>query len=252
MVVRVGEFHVGVRTDDHGALEALRSAYVDLTVDDDRAVGDYAIRMTGMSPDARLRARPSVARGRCTRLRSESLPRLIRQFDLELACLIARPEPGTVALHGVAALVLNGWAALVPASVVERSSAVERVLRSAGVGIVEELGLRLDPVRREIVVSEGLVGASRIADATGGDDGLAVEDGRHRVRSVHWSRHALGEDEHPSAALVRLLTATEDRADLGRSALLRGLAAMRPAFSLHGLGERGTADIALVIESLRS
>lgn len=252
MVVRVGEFHVGVRTDDHGALEALRSAYVDLTVDDDRAVGDYAIRMTGVSPDARLRARPFVARGRCPRLRSESLARLIRYLDLELACLISRPESGTVALHGFAALVLDGRAALVPASVVERSSAIDDMLGSAGVGVAEELGLRLDPVRGEIVVSEGLVGASRVAEATGGDDGLAVEDGRHRVQSVHWSRHALGEDEHPSAALVRLLTAAEDRVELDRGALLRGLAAMRPTFSLHGLGERGTADIALVIESLRS
>lgn len=205
--------------------------------------------MTGTAPDAGLRLRPFVAHGRCPLLRSESLPRLLRYLDLELAGLISEPEPGTVSLHGVAALVADGRAALVPASLVERSSGVERTLRDAGVGIAEELGLRLDPVAAEIVVPAGLAGPSRRAEL---DDGLSVEPGRRRVVAVFWSRHELGEDEHPSAALVRLLTASEDRVELERGALLRGLAAMRPTFSPHRLGDRGTADLEEVVATLRS
>lgn len=251
LVVRVGALHVGLRSDDPRALQALRSMYERSVVDDDRAASDYAIRMTGAPTGAGLRIRPFVARGRCPLLRSESLPRLLRHLDLALAGLVSDAVSGTVSLNGVAAVVADRRAVLVPASLVERSSGVERTLRDAGVGIAEELGLRLDPVSGEIVVPKGLVGSTRIADATGVDDGLAVESGRHRVESVHWSRQVLGEDEHPSAALVRLLTAAEDRVGLERSALLRSLAAMRPTFSHDRIGERGTADIARAIESLR-
>lgn len=146
----------------------------------------------------------------------------------------------------MAALVADGHGVLVPTALVDRSTAVERQLRSAGVSIIEEAGLRLDPTNGEIVASPGLVEGVPAPFA----DALAAGAGRWRVRGLFWSEDDLVDDERPALALARLLTRVEDRRELDRGTMLRGLAEMAPAFSRHGISRSGAADLGPVLALL--
>ncbi len=233
------DFHVGVRTDDEWVLAALCDAYGVALVEDADAHPDYAVSTSGGPPGFAPRLLPYIARGRCPLLRSRDPRRLLRRLDVELGRVAHAVPSGTVSVRGMAALVAHGHAVLVPTPLVEHSTAVERRLRSAGVSIVEEAGLRLDPARGDIVALPGLV--SGVPSQF--DDVLAAGAGRWPVRGLFWSDDDLAEDERPAIALVRLLTRVEDRHELDRDTMLQGLASLVGSFSGLGLGGVGAADL---------
>lgn len=246
ITVRAGDFHVGIRTDDPSVLASLRAAYSEAIVDDEAVQADYAVSTSGGPVGATARLLPYVAHGRCPLLRSRQSRRLLRRLDLELGSLsreMGTSVQGTLGLYGMSAVVGVKGAALVPTHVVERSTATERRLREAGVGIVEDAALRLDPLRQEIVVLPGLL--EEIPPAW--DDGLAVPPGRHPVAGVFWSAQEIATDERAAIALVRLLGRVDDRAELDRGTMLEGLAVLARMSSPDGLGRTGTADLVPLI-----
>ena len=101
----------------------------------------------------------------------------------------------------MAALVQRDAAALVPATVVERSTAVERAVAEAGASIVEQPALRLDLERMEAVVIPGLVDPATAPELM---DDLATPPGRYALRSISWSDTQVAANERRATAVARL------------------------------------------------
>ncbi len=101
----------------------------------------------------------------------------------------------------MAALVQRDAAALVPATVVERSTAVERAVAEAGASIAEQPALRLDLERMEAVVIPGLVDPATAPELM---DDLATPPGRYALRSISWSDTQVAANERRATAVARL------------------------------------------------
>lgn len=245
IAVRAGAFHVGLRSDETLMLEELRTAFIDHLVTDEQAPYDFGISVAGRSGDG-PRLLPYLAHGRLPILRSRARSRLIRRLDLELGQLVTQTTDDLLALHGFAALVKDRKAALVPAGLAERSTAVERLLTDSGVGVAESIGLRLDPSVQELVVPSGLIDGDPTASSV---DELAVPSGRYPVAGIYWSSDALDEHERPSVALVRLLGHLGGFGERNPGEALRGLAKLTKACSTYPIGATGTSDLRVVLNS---
>lgn len=240
--MRAGDFHVGVRTDDAALLETLRDTYTSHLREDRRARDDFGL-VIGASESRGIREVPHLAHGKQQLLRSRSTMRLVRRLDLELATLVGHKPAGTVALRGLAAIVGSKRAALVPSSVAQRSSAVERAITRAGAAVAEDAGLRLDPLTGELLVPAGLTGC-----AAADGDPLAVVPGRYPVGGMFWFGRDHAVDERPATGLVRLLSHVHEPVGLSHGQTLRGLATMRGTFSAHPLAVTGITDLEPVLD----
>jgi hypothetical protein len=243
MTLRVGDFHIGFRSDDQGVLEILRSTYSDLQVDGTEAPFDYAIATYRNAEVRGQRPWPQLTHGRCPLLRSRDDRRMLRRLDAELATHVVTPAAGTTIVDGFAAIVGPGGAALVPAELTERSTDAEEQMRLAGVGIVDDGAIRLDPVNAEVVVLPGLLGDVPPAFA----DSLAVAHGRGPVRRVFWSSDGEVAGDGRAVAAAVLYQRSHSRVGLERRAMLEGLAKMADRFEREAISP---ADVRRVLSEV--
>jgi hypothetical protein len=211
--VDVGEYRVGLRADAPAVLDLLREVFGRWVVEDAEATDDFGIsvnRRGGAGP----RLIPQLLHGRTNVLRSRSLPRLLRRLDAALGDLLPSPHRADgIAVRDMAAFVRNGAAALVPTSLAERSTAVERQVAAAGATIAEQASLRIDLASQEIAVVPGLRDWGTVPQMVAD---LATSPGRYALRSIAWSDSQVVVDERRSTAVARLaelvdLSATDDR-----------------------------------------
>ena len=154
VAVEVGDQRIGLRADASDVLDQLVQIFRPWIVEGDVPADGFGIsidRRGGAGP----RLTPQLLFGRSNVLSSRSRGRLLRCLDVALGSLAH--EGDGLRIHDMAALVQRDAAALVPATVVERSTAVERAIAEAGASIVEQPALRLDLERMEAVVIPGLV-----------------------------------------------------------------------------------------------
>lgn len=233
--------HVGVRFDDADVHRRAERAYAEHLVIDEAAVDDLSLSLHPPTGDGTARRRPSLRHGGCDVVRSGSADRLLRALDCFLAG-IGGPPSGMVRFDRVGAVIVDGRASLVPTTLLDRSSAVERRMAEAG-AIADGLSAAVDPARREIVVRPGLVG----------DEALEVESevlarpGRYPLHRIHWSELEADENESAAIGLVRLLNridASRERVD--RDAFLH-LVRLGDRFSSILAGERGVRDLDAIV-----
>ncbi len=187
---------------------------------------------------------PALLRGRSTLLKSRSLARLYRRLNIELGALVDDEEATTVGLSGFAAIVRGGSATLVPTSLAERSSDVERAVAAGGAGIAEAAAIRLDLRQQQIVVASGLVAESALLV-----DDIAVAPGRYELRSIFWPEGQVADDEPPLAAVARMAESVAlDDADDRRRAL-EHIVAMRERFDPRPIPRWGS-DLSAVLDTL--
>ena len=238
----VGEHRVGVRADSPMVLDLVREVFGQWIVGDDQGGEDFGIsveRRGGAGP----RLIPQLLHGLSNVLRSRSLPRLLRRLDLELASL--DHEVGGSAIRGMAAIVRNDGAALVPAAVAERSTSVERRIVAAGATIGEQAALRIDLAAQEVVVLPGLTGPDLVPQLI---DRLATPPGRYRVRSIAWSADQVTADERPATAVARLAELV-DLSDGDRQENLERVAALRDRLRPTPIN-RWDVELAAVLDTL--
>ena len=221
----IGSHRVGVHADSTEVLDLVRAVFQHWVVGDGESQGDF-----GISVDRRGGAGPrlmsQLLHGRANVLRSRSLPRLLRRLDLALGEL-AEPVDGTAI--GMAAFVRAGRAVLVPTSVAERSTGVERAVAAAGAAIAEQAALRIDLEAQELVVVPGLTrpgSAHQLVDALS-----APDPGRFSLAAIVWTEEQLVADERPATAVARLAEHIDVRHIGDRQAALEHIANLQDRFT---------------------
>ena len=187
--------------DERARLESLSALFGRWRVDVEAVPEGYGLstdRRGGAGP----RMIPALLRGRAVVLRSRSVDRLLRRLDDALGRLARPPASNLVPMRQLGALVRGGTAALVPVDLIDRSSALERAVSSAGATIAEWTSVWLDLDTLEVVVEGGILDpATRHALA----DPVATQPGRYRIGSITWDERWVTSDERPATALARLL-----------------------------------------------
>ena len=198
VAVEVGDQRIGLRADASDVMDQLVQIFRPWIVEGDVPADGFGIsidRRGGAGP----RLTPQLLFGRSNVLRSRSRGRLLRCLDVALGSLAH--EGDGLRIDDMAALVQRDAAALVPATVVERSTAVERAVAEAGASIAEQPALRLDLERMEVVVIPGLVDPATAPELM---DDLATPPGRYALRSISWSDTQVAANERRATAVARL------------------------------------------------
>ena len=238
----VGDHRVGVRTDSVAVLDLVRETFDQWIVGDLATGGDFGIsveRRGGAGP----RLVPQLLHGRSSLLRSRSLPRLLRRLDVGLGTIAA--PPGGPEVH-MAAFVRGQRAVLVPTSVAERSTGVERAVAAAGATIAEQASLRIDLAMRELVVVPGLTHPRRVPELV---DGLATPPGRYTLQSICWSADQLVGDERTATSIARLAEHIDLRDVEDRQLTLEQVVALRDCFAASAIPRWGT-DMSIALNIL--
>ena len=228
---------MGVRTDDALILETLRLMYAGRIVEDERAVDEYSLsvaRQAGRGP----RRLAYLAFGRQHVLRSRSRARLLRRLDLALGELEHKVPAGLFQIDGAAAIVKGDRAAIVPESVINRSTAVEQTAASLAAGIVERPALFVDPLNSQIVVHPGLAGVIDLPMLS--HDHLAAV-GRYELAALFWSDHEVDEDERRSISTIRLFSRLAHGDDIENQHALSCAEALSRFSIIAGLQPRDSA-----------
>lgn len=238
--------HVGVRFDDQETLTRAVAAYADHVTVDPKAVDDLSLSLHPAVDRAGNRARPSLRHGGCDVVRARSADRLLRALDSFLVTAVAVPD-GCVRLAGIGALVRDGRAALVPASLLERSSDVERRIGEAGARLADAVSVVLDVRASEVVVVGGLAGtaALKISHAP-----ALAPASRYELAAVHWTADEVVEDERRATAAVRLLRHVQHPTGVAPRELLDGVVAVADRCSDVVVGDGGPADLRSVLDRL--
>lgn len=231
----LGSHRVGVQADSTEVLELVQHVFHRWVVGDGEPRSDFGIsveRRGGAGP----RLMPQLLHGRANVLRSRSLPRLLRRLDIALGDL-AFPADGTAI--GMAAFVRAGRAVLVPTSVAERSTGVERAVATARATIAEQAALRIDLDTQELVVVPGLTDPRPVPQLV---DDLGTAPGRYALRAIVWAEEQLVADERPAAAVARLAEHVDLRDVDDRQAALEHIAGLQDRFTSSAIPRRG-ADV---------
>ena len=195
VAVEVGDQRIALRADASDVMDQLVQIFRPWIVEGDVPADGFGIsidRRGGAGP----RLTPQLLYGRSNVLSSRSQGRLLRCLDVALGSLAH--EGDGLRIHDMAALVQRDAAALVPATVVERSTALERAVAAGG--CVDRGATRAAPRSR--------------ADGSGCDPG----SGRPRdgARADGRSRHAAW-SIRPPLDLVVGHTGRGERASTHRS-----------------------------------
>jgi hypothetical protein len=215
VTVRVGEFHVGIRTDDDAVLRDLHALYRDILVEDDRS-DDYSISVTPAG-DGPARALPCLSHGRRALLRSRSVARLTRLLDVTLAGLVPPSGNPTQTITGFSLLTQGPGALLVPSSAIAQSAVVERHAAAAGMRVADEAAVRVDLGTLEAIVVPGLSGGTSHPAL---QDDVVAPVGRYAIRSIIWREDEIDPDERAALAAVRLIPRVNGRGALARQEFL--------------------------------
>jgi hypothetical protein len=246
IAIRLGELHVGIRSDDAAVVAAIRRLYADRIVDDDRAHEDFGISVSAPTHEG-ARPIPFLAHGCRPMLRSRSVPRLVRALDHHLYAIEHPIVDGVVRMHRTAAIVLGDQAVLVPEQLVARGRATDHALRERGLAVADAPSPLLDPLHATVVVPEGPAGA-------GGSDPaepILAPPGTYQLAAFHWQAHDTDADETGARALMRLLHHMRGTGGLDGQTLLEALVSLLERTPQHGLdaSARGWDS---VTESLRA
>lgn len=151
-----------------------------------------------------------------------------------------------VRLEHMGALVAQGRASLVPPALLDRSSAVERRVTQAGVGIADGPSVLVDPASREVVVLGGLAGDAALAV----ESTLLAGPGRYPLHRIHWSSNEAAEVESAGVGLVRLLNRIRVAGAQMDEATFQHVVALGDHFSPVSTGERGLSDVHAILADL--
>jgi hypothetical protein len=248
IAIRAGAYHVGLRTDDAGVLDALRSLYADRSVSDRRATADYGISLHPPAWDADPDPLPYLAHGRRIVARAAEQAHLVRRLDLALGDLEPPPEAELPRLSGFALVTSGGRGVLVPEGAVADWSTTARVFGRLGGGVAPGSALRLDLSASEAVVLGGL---SSEPPHRALDDGVSAQPGRYPIAALFWSTAEADPQEGRAAGVVRLVERIPHRGDLApgdflaRTTHLAQLAT-RPPLAIDGT----SPDLSPVVAAL--
>lgn len=151
-MVRVGEYHIGIRASTPTVVTALTTAFGPHVVDDPAAPAGFAIHET----EPRLAmARPTYRVYRdCSNLfttGSQARALSVLAGLLDEVAVPSPSEPGLLRLEAVA-FVTAHTAVLGPWSVPYRQPSIETTLRRAGVRLLERTSVIVDPASQQLVV----------------------------------------------------------------------------------------------------
>ncbi|MCO8127430.1 hypothetical protein NHL50_09425 [Acidimicrobiia bacterium EGI L10123] len=192
--------------------------------------------------------RASLQHGRCDLVVSPSPSRLLRALDGVLGRLASPGAPsGTVAVRDMGAVVRDGAAHLVPRSLLNRTTAIERLIRTAGAAIADPEVTRVDPGASDVVVDVGLRPELGLGTRV---DEVVAQAGPYRLRAIHWPPEDFGADEHPGSTLVRLLVRSWDLDGTDRQELLEALASVSRLSAGTPTSVAGVADLEGILERL--
>jgi hypothetical protein len=176
--VRVGDYHIGVRSSTPAVREALEAALNTHVVEDPRAPASHAIHVpTDLAPGARPVYRVFEE---CTPVFvTSSLTRAIGVLAGYLADYLPRPSVTSSTVDLDAAALIQGVAAVVvPWQIPYLEPGTEQRLRRSGSRILESRRVRVDTATAEIVVPPSpLISAGPLS----GTD-AATGPGRYRCR----------------------------------------------------------------------
>lgn len=211
-VVRVGEFHVGIRSSTPAVREALESAFTSHLVDDPHAPASHAIHAPddlapGSRPVYRVFEECSPA------FVTPSLDRAIAVLAGYLSdYLPAEGAPATVVDVEAAAVIGERSAVVIPWQIPYLEPAGERTLRRAGARVLERRRIRIDTATAELVVTPGL-SLSELDPAAVSSSGrlpidgwvfLGASSGGASFTRAQALVHALAVTHRPSTATANL------------------------------------------------
>jgi thiol-disulfide isomerase/thioredoxin len=228
---RIGDYHVGIRTDSAAADAVVAGLLAAYRADDDPSVpANYSLVLGGDGDRKGGRSRAKelclLLWGNATVVRSRSARRVLLGLANHLAELVPPPEltDATVATTALA-LVRDGEALLVPGGLTGRLEQLQPRLARSGLQIVDVPRPRVDLVAGALVVPSPLAVDAAVLDAL--DDGVAlgraelprVEPGRYPLRA--WASWALPEQPEENGASRTYGGATPSRATLVSQMLMQ-------------------------------
>jgi hypothetical protein len=170
---RFGEFHVGIRHNADSTAEMLDRLFPGLRVEDSRAPDNYSVLLQDSLN--RTREFNLLLQGPRYLVRSRTRARVLRGLLNHLSAELSHPEQPLLGLR-TSAVVHNGRAIVLPASVSSWINVVQPRLNRLGIQIVDLPWLLIDPVAAEMVVPEPLVGYDHgVLDELDGADRLDSE-----------------------------------------------------------------------------
>lgn len=242
LAIGVGEYTVGLRSDEEGVLATLRTMYDDRRITTTDVPHDFGIsvnRRGGAGP----RMLPALLHGRAQVLHSRSAGRVIRCLDSMLGSL-ERPLAGsTVRTPHFAAVVHAGAAALVPTRIAARSSALEEAAIAAGAAIADSAALAIDLESLEAVVSSGLVGPTVAAERP---FPFGADPGRYEIRSVFWSAAQVTGGEGRAESVARFVNLLALPSQIDRDLVLQQVHQLSSRFAADPLADSSTEVLPVV------
>jgi hypothetical protein len=170
---RLGEFHVGIRYNAESSAETLDRLFPGLRVEDSRAPDNYSVVLQDSLN--RTREFNLLLQGPKYLVRSRTRARVLRGLLNYLSAELSPPEQPLLGLR-TSAVVHNGRAIILPASVSNWINVVQPRLNRLGIQIVDLPWLLIDPAAAEMVVPEPLVDYDHgVLDELDGADGLGSE-----------------------------------------------------------------------------
>ena len=225
--VRVGSYHLGIRSSSNEVDRWVRETFAEHLVDDPEVPANYSLRIIPQ-PGEGIEELHVLYRG-CAKVISARSPRRVVQTLLaHLAELDDRQRESDLVRLDAGAVIAEGRAAIIPASLRYKVPALHRRLEPHGLELVDALSVAVDPHSGALVlppcrlVADGTHAVAPWSDADDlEDDRVGAVAGRYHV--VAW---AFMLDPPPSraAALAAVVAKVNDRHRYEGAAWVRGLA----------------------------
>jgi hypothetical protein len=247
ITIRAGTYSVTIGVDDGGTASAVRAAYADLLVESSLEAHDFGIQMNAAA-ESGPRPLPTLIHGLSVVMRSRNEGRLLRRLDGLLAAVAAGPAPGRLELTGMAAITTHDMprrAVIVPNSLATRSSAIERKISAAGLGLADETCFSVDFAEPAVIVSPGLSGGPI---GPGAGTLVAVPES-YELSGVVWTEHEVGPEPTRVARLTELVKRSRADGSIPPNEILRRLAVASNLNDLAPLAASGS-DISPLVELL--
>lgn len=253
MTLAVGDFELGLGSDDPETFERLRRLYDPWVVESGptgaRTTAGLGIRIPRRSGTGPLEL-PAVVHGDVALLTTHRVARLFRRVDVELGRIAAHdgsPRHLTK-LSQFTAVVSAEGAMLVPLAFTNRTSAFERLLASNGLAVSEFSGTDVDLETLEIVIHGGLAGELPPGVL---DDPVVATPGRYPLRGIVVDDHRIDPGGPRGPLLVRLVECVAEPGALDEQMRLERLAELARTVSVERVaaGELSLGSLAGLLRS---